>query len=406
VVLVQGEVTLSEENPMKPLRPFLFAAPLALLVACGGDSSTGSAFTDAAPDYSALSIDQYSSDVSTSSVQAAETATSAAALTASSDPQCHPHLFLRTREVVGRINLHIYKALRHVEALLARKPVDATDTTRVWDRIDGGVERKLTIALVSPDVYSWELDVGPAGAVPLPVVMTGQIDRSGATGPFQGKGSFHVDFAKLHAAYPLTERASQGTLDVTFDSQAASRALTVVATDVAWDPSADALDTTAAKAALAVPRSGSYVYLREYGKGGSLKIHDQMVFECPANPESLLGDVQLVSRWYVASAGVVHGRSDALMTGGQLTADVPKVVGVTCHEGSADGLADAESFWLMKAEKVDGSTSVGWSTQASDGTTPCDATFGPVPTLDGSADDFTAWPSSYGDGTPFPFPGM
>ena len=79
-----------------------------------------------------------------------------------------------------------------------------------------GVDRKFTITLVSPDVYSWELDAGPAGTKPLPVVLTGQIDRSAATSPHQGKGTLHIDFAKLFAAYPA-EKVKEGTLDVSFD---------------------------------------------------------------------------------------------------------------------------------------------------------------------------------------------
>jgi hypothetical protein len=36
----------------------------------------------------------------------------------------------------------------------------------------------------------------------------------------------------------------------------------------------------------------------------------------------------------------------------------------------------------------------------------CDAAFGDVPNLNDAAKDFTAWPTSYSDNVPFPFPGM
>ena len=73
-------------------------------------------------------------------------------------------------------------------------------------------------------------------------------------------------------------------------------------------------------AALSAPRSGSYLYYREPGQGGRLKIEDQMVFACPANPNLIPADAELVSRWYRASEASIHGRSDAVMTGGELTA--------------------------------------------------------------------------------------
>ena len=307
------------------IRNAVLIAPLAAAMACGGANGTagsGSAALDAAtPSYAALSMDQVSTDATISAAApSALTAALQSDLMMSGDG-CHPHLFLRQREVVERVNRHIYKALQHVEVVIARNPLSSTDTTRTWENVANGIDRKFTITLLSADVYSWELDDGPAGTTPLPVVMTG--------------------------------------------------------------------------------------YYRELGKGGSLKFQDQMVFACPANPSLVPANAQLVSRWYKASDATIHGRSDALMTGGQLAAPVDHAVGATCHVGAQEGDDQREGFWLMKAEDASGATLSGESSlHLGESVTPCDPIFGAVPELSDNVNDFTGWPSSYSDGTPFPFPNM
>jgi hypothetical protein len=386
------------------LRDALIAAPLALALACGG-STTQSALDAATPSAAALTLDEVSGDTTAQALTVEAVAPQAAAASAViAGDACHPHLFLRQREVVERVNRHIRKALHHVEEVIARSPLTETDATKVWDRVANGVERRFTITRTAADVYTWELDAGAAGTTPLPVVMSGQIDRSGATAPHQGKGSFHVDFAKLFAAYPA-EKVSRGTLDVAFEVAPASRKLTVTADGITWDLD-PARFTAPVLGALSAPRSGSYVYDREPGKGGSLKIQDQMVFACPSNPSLLAADAQLVSRWYRAADGTVHGRSDASMAGGQLPAEaIPRVVAVTCHDSAAEGELQGEGFWLMKAQDAAGATLSGASSATSGGT-PCDPVFGDVPLLADATKDFTGWPASYSDGIPFPFPGL
>lgn len=388
------------------VRNALFTTALLLGAACGGAGS-GAALQAATPSYAALALDQVTTDTTASALTAPGGAELAAVLAMPTGEACHPHLFVRQREVVERVNRHLFKALHHVEELIASNPLTATDTTRVWDRVANGVEAKFTITLVSPEVYSWELDAGPAGTTPLPVVLTGQIDRSAATGPHQGKGTLHIDFANLFAAYPL-EKVTAGTLDVKFDVAAASRQLTVTAVGVTWDLDPTNFASVSVLSALSAPRSGSYVYDREPGKGGSLKIQDQMVFACPSNPSLVAADAQLVSRWYRTADGSVHGRSDALMQNGQLPADgVDRVVAVTCHQSSGDGMDQGEGLWLMKAEDATGKTLSGFSSATLDpSATPCDPVFGDVPLLSDATKDFSGWPASYSDGVPFPFPGM
>jgi len=395
---------MTTEIPMH-VRNALLTTSLLLGSACGGASSD--ALQAATPSYTALALDQETTDTKGSALTSS-TGTEAAAMVAGPTGEaCHPHLFVRQREVVERVNRHLFKALHHVEEVIASKPLTTTDSTRVWERVVNGVDRKFTITLVSPDVYSWELDAGPAGTTPLPVVLTGQIDRSAATGPHQGKGTLHIDFANLFAAYPA-EKVKEGTLDVAFDLTAASRQLTVTASGIAWDLDPTMFDSASVLAALSAPRSGAYVYDREPGKGGSLKIQDQMVFACPSNPSLVAADAQLVARWYRAADGSVHGRSDALMQHGQLpAAGVDRVVAVTCHRAGGDGLEQSEGFWLMKAEDAAGTTLTGFSSATLDPTaSPCDPIFGDVPLLADATKDFTSWPASYSDGVPFPFPGM
>lgn len=393
------------------IRAALLASPLVLAVACGGSDAASSALDAALPSYASLSMDQVSSDTTPSAAAAAAAPAADALAPAAADAVstagvgCHPHLFVRQREVVARVNRHIYKALRRVERVIATTPLSSTDASKTWERVENGIDWRFTITLVSADVYAWELDAGAVGTDPLPVVMTGRIDRTGAAGPHQGKGSFTIDFAKLHAAAP-GERVAQGTLAVQFDVTAAGRTLTVDATDVAWDLDGSLFDA-ATLGVLSTPRSGRYVYTHQYGKGGSLKLADQMVFLCPANPDLVAADARLVSRWYRAADASVHGRSDALMTGGQLAAPVDRVAAVTCHVASTDATVPAEGFWLMKAEQADGTTVTGASSSSTGdpGATACDPAFGAVPTLTDAASDFTAWPASYDDGIPFPFPG-
>ena len=160
-------------------------------------------------------------------------------------------------------------------------------------------------------------------------------------------------------------------------------------------------------AGLTQPRSGEYVYFREPGTGGSLKIKDDMVFTCTMDPvtenSSLIpASSQMVSRWDKAADETIHGRSDGLITGGSLPTGV-SIVGVTCHVASAEQRLPVEGFWLMKVENAlsnpPGATVVGFSsTSVADPTAsaaPCDERFGNVPTLVDATKDFAGWPTSY-----------
>jgi hypothetical protein len=396
------------------LRTMFLAAPLAIVLACGGSSSTGtgsSALSAATPSFSSLSLDQTTGDTAAPSA-ILSSGLASAPMTGPGGGGCHPHLFLREREVVERVNRHVYKVLGKVEKLIGANPLTETDTFKTWTKTEAGVDMAFTIKLIGPSHYSWEFAAGSTGTTPLPVVMTGEIDRNGYAGDHEGKGSMDVDFAKLDAAFPK-EKVAQGTIHVQFDVSAGSRTITVVADGVAWEMDPRHFDNATIPPALTAPRSGAYVYFREPGKGGSLKIQDQMVFACGMDPRTanvtlVPADARMVSRWFKGTDGTFHGRSDGAVHGGNLVAPVDRIVGVTCHNASAEQHMPTEGYWLVKAEDATGATLVGFSSISMMDPTAvaCDAAFGDVPNLNDAAKDFTGWPTSYSDNVPFPFTGM
>ena len=400
---------------MKPSR-ILLAVPLLALFACGGTSAEQS-FLDAAPSYSALAMDQVAGDSTTPA--ASPMALTAAGAPAAMPGDCHPHLFIRSHEVVGRVNHHLYRFLGLVDFAMARHPEVATTGQHVWERtLPNGVTVRFTMTR-SGDVFTWLLEAAPPGGSFLDL-FSGQIDRTGATGPRQGKGTMTLDLDHLHAVFPA--EPVQGVVSAGFALTSSFRHVVVDGANVAW-----AIDATmmpagmdpAALAALQQPRSGHYVFFREFGKGGSLKVKDQMVFLCPSNPSYKLADGVVVDRWYRHADGTRHGRSDGVVTGGQLPDQTPpwaEAVGVTCQQGSTEmGMPD-EAYWLWKAEDGGGATITGWA--GGSGPSACDPALNPpsgdVPDLvDGTHDfDFsqvtftTSVDLSAPENQPYPFPGL
>ena len=414
---------------MKPSRIPLFAAAVSLLAACGGQTADP-AFVDAAPSYGALAMDQTTPDgvaPATGAATAALAAAPADAAATMAPESCHPHLFVRTHEVVARVNRHLLKFLAHVEAAIARHPLIADATEHVWQYVrKDGVQVRFTITRTDATSFTWLLELAPPGGA-FVSVFWGDIDRSGATGPHQGKGTMTLDLTALHGVVPT--EAAVGTVAASFETTGTSRWLVVDAQGVAWEVDPTMPDGTPMPAPvlslLEQPRNGHYVYFREPGKGGSLKIQDQMVFLCPANPQLKLGDVTLADRWYLATGGARHGRADGRLTGGQLPDQSPpvdKVVAVTCHQSPDDATMPSETFWLMKEEAADGSTIQGWSSATlpvnAIGSDACDPALNPpkgtVPDLTGPANDFDfsgvtiATNVNLDDpaNQPYPFPGM
>jgi len=376
--------------------------PLVLLAvaACGGAGT--SEFRQAAPSYEALAFDVTDA--------AANEGVLAAPLTAPIvDAGCHPHLFVRTVGVAARVNRHLWKFLGHVERFVSRRADRASDSQAVWHGLHGSVEVQLVITRLGDAKFAWQLEMRPAGGATWTRVAWGDVDRTGASGPRQGVGSITLDLTALKTVVPA--EPATGLVSATFESLADHRKVVLDARDVAWDFAAEPNVPDALKQ----PRSAHYVYYRAPGKGGSLKIADQMAFACPPLPGVLLpppSDVQLVSRWFRLASGAVHGRSDARMTGGQLPVlHIDRIVGLTCHQAAAEGTAQDESYWLMKAEDAGGATIAGVSfTPPAGGAGPdaCDPLLNPpdgkVTDLVSSANDYL-FPVDFADDRPAPFPG-
>ncbi len=374
------------------------ALPLAL-GACGAtDSST---LQSAAPDYSSLSMDMTSADTTDAQSTPATTADAVdLAVGAVAADVCHPHLFVRTHDVALRVNRHLWKFLRHVAFLTERKADKLAGGQATWQRQNGPVEARWTVTEVSDKVYDFKLELAPASTTAWTTVFSGEVDRTGATAAHQGKGSATLDLTALHQVLP-SEPAS-GKLSIAFEAFASYRKSVFDAVDVVWDAAGDA----DAAALGSTPRNAHYVYYREPGKGGSLKGHDEMVFLCPQTvpANKLPADVKVLTRWYRDADGSVKGRSDALMVGGQLPA-ADEVQGVVCHDAAAEGLAQVESYWMMKeVVSATDATAQSWGPRGDVST--CGALFGPVPAVDSGASDFDFGSLSFDSNDPAPFPGM
>ena len=381
--------------------PIVLAAALPLaLAACGGGSSSARSLNAAAPSSAALTLAVDGASPTAVPVTAAVTQTSTTTLPMPPlDETCHPHLFVRTEALVDRLNRHLRKALGRIDHVLATHPISDTGGAATWEEIRDGVDAKFTVTRTGDTTYAWELDVKAQGAADFTKVFWGDIDRAGATGPHQGSGDLTLDLTALHAALPA--EPAQGTITATFDLGALSRKIVLDAAGVTWDRDGD-LDADLPPVA---PRNAHYVWLREPGKGGSLVAADEMVFGCPANPQLAAASVELVSRWYVAGDGTVHGRSDARMAGGQLGA-TQQVLGVTCHARPPSTEDAAEGFWMMKLEDAG---AVVWARSSLTGdpaATACDPLLGAVPATDSTQGDFDFSAVDFAGKDAYPFPGM
>ncbi len=358
---------------MRSLRLAAAALPLAL-AACGGN--TASDFQDATPTYQALAVDMTGAATTGGQMMAATAVTAPTALDA-----CHPHLFLRTEGLALRANRHLWKFMRHMDGFGMRRADRQSAGQAAWEQAEPGLEVRWTVTKVSDAVFDWKLELKSAAVTDWTTVFSGHVDRTSATGKHEGVGSATLDLTALHTVLP--DEPVAGKVEWAFESLTGHRKVVVRATGVVWDPRNDldaaALGTT--------PRDALYVYYREPGKGGSFKGSDQMVFACPVTdpPNTTPANVHVVSRWYKQADGTVHGRSDARMVGGQLPA-TDQVQGVVCHDGAAEGTAQAERYWMMKEEDAAGATVQSWGPVGD--AAACDPVLGAVPAVDGPASDF------------------
>ncbi|MGZ6123514.1 MAG: hypothetical protein ACXWLR_01055 [Myxococcales bacterium] len=367
------------------------------LVACGNSPGATQEFRAVAPTLEKLAISQNDGDPA----EAVASASSTSAETAVPVHDCHPHLFVRTHEIIGRVNRHFFKHLHHVEELIEDHPL-ANGETRTWESVRGGIDRKFTVTrtanLDGSVTFDFELDVAPApasatatfvkvmwGSVthfgPLPTDGDGGTDQDGGSEQrVEDKGTVTFDFTAL-ATVERRERAS-GQITDAFDNvrdpvNGVKRSATITLTNFVpeeGDPHG--------------PRNGTYLWEREPGVGGKFQFQDTEVLFCLRNPESAQSELTTVARWYKAAGGEIHGRSDAKASGGQLPTG-QTWMGVTCAKGPTTS-APAEGFWMMKLEDATGATLSSQSAQL--GTEPCDPVWGAVPSpSDNKTDyDFTA----------------
>ncbi|MGZ6124497.1 MAG: hypothetical protein ACXWLR_06030 [Myxococcales bacterium] len=380
---------------MKKIIPFgSFLAAGVGLLACSNNAGTTQQFLAAAPTLEKLAISQNDGDPAEGAVSL-DSGSGVAALTS---PECHPHLFVRTHEIIWRVNRHFFKHLHHVEELIEDHPL-ADGETRTWENVRGGIDRKFTMTRTANTdgsiTFDFELDLAPAPVTASSVfvkVMAGSLTHvgplasddsdagatsdAGADQLVEDKGTVTFDFTALASVAPR-ERA-RGQITDTFDNvrdpvNGVKRSATVALTNFVpeeGDPHG--------------PRNGSYLWLREPGIGGKFQFQDTVVLFCLRNPTSAQSDLNTVARWYKASDGQVRGRSDAKATGGQLPAG-QTWMGVTCAKGQTTS-APAEGFWMMKLEDSAGVTLAAQLAQV--GTEPCDPVWGPVPSATSNATDY------------------
>src|SRR5205814_3327966 len=137
-------------------------------------------------------------------------------------------------------------------------------------------------------------------------------ESSGGSARIENKGSVTFDYSAL--ASVVTTEKSTGQITDTFDNvrdpaHGVKRAATMTLTNFHFDDDAHG------------PRNGSYLWEREPGVGGKFQFTDSLVLLCPSNPGLVAADLTAVARWYKAADGSVHGRSDAMATGGQIETD-------------------------------------------------------------------------------------
>lgn len=375
------------KNPSKLLA--LGALGLAALsTACGGaagDANADAKFQASTPSFDHVSIQIDDADATPSSSLIA-TGGSEQALTTET---CHPHLFVRSHEVVEQLNRHADKHLKRIRKLLAHNADLANGATRTWTRIDeDGIGHKFTMTRsATGDSFTFELDLAAKGSTTYVKVFSGEISTTstttGTNTVTEKLGAMTFDYTALKSVVPA-EKAT-GQIETTFD---------IVRDPSKPGPGIKKVLTVKLTAFLPEEgnphgaRTGNFVHVGEPTIGGRLTFQDSLILLCPANPENKFADTTTVARWFKGADGKVHGRSDAKASGGQI-ATGQSFIGVSCHRGARADRASEDGYWMMKLEDAAGATVQGSSKETTDGAaSPCDAALGAVPALANNATDF------------------
>jgi hypothetical protein len=379
---------------MKKIVPLSVAA---LAFGCGG-SAQQSSFDSATPTFESVALEITSSDTNSSNFEgtaASDTpdTESPAATDAGAADQCHPHLFVRTHEVVEATNRGLMRILGPLHRLIPFEPLHRDGSTHTWERVIDGVDYKYTVTKneTVPHTFTAQLDVKAAGAADSTFVTIYKASITRDPSAHDGSGTASLDLGPLAT---LTKESISGTLALNFTVSSTEKKVIFTMNDFT------------ARASVP-PRSGHYVFRRVNGTGGTLKFIQDMVLRCTTGtatttPPTGTTPVTAVARWIDASDGV-HFRGDAGATGGQVP-NGEKWEGVTC----AQGRDPRETFWMMKLEDASGNTVSGQSSQNTAGATgdPCDPMiFGAVPAIDNATTDFKFGDIDFTSDDPLPIPG-
>ncbi len=385
---------------MKTSNVLIFSALIcAGMIGCGGGSASGSADLSAqAPTYDlvALGVTESDSAAPADSDVTDDLSSPASDVTGDDDP-CHPHLFVRTRQVVHDLNVLSYKLMHHVAEVIGNAQGIQVGETETWEKQGPlGLQRKFTLTKTGAGAFSFELDFAAASsssaAPDWQTVLTGNLTRTpsdesdagaSASAVTETKGSVTFDFTALAAAVP--SELESGQIGYQFDE--------------VHDPSKPAAGTKLTDSVNFVnfklrpndphgPRNGSYVFAGEAGNGGTLAYQDSIALLCPANPSALDAATVIEARWYFDANGALHGRADAKASGGQI-ASGDTWEGVACHTGAPPDDGIENGYWMMKLEDAGGTTIQGSAHERASSTVPCDPAFGAVPLLDSDANDLT-----------------
>src|SRR5207248_9937477 len=126
-----------------------------LLAACGGSATEDLA--RAPPSFASMSTDISDLDAPAPATSTALTIENAADLTAAD--ACHPHLFLRTHDIVDATNQAIWHVLRPIGLAGRIAPRRRDHRTGVWERVIDGFTFRYTVTKTGDQSFSAELDV-------------------------------------------------------------------------------------------------------------------------------------------------------------------------------------------------------------------------------------------------------
>ena len=365
-----------------------------LAVGCGG-SAQQSAFDAATPTFESVALEITSSDTNsanfestTASSDSPDTESTAAGDASVTDP-CHPHLFMRTHEIVDAHNRGLWRILGPIRHLIPFEPRHRDGSTHVWERVVNGFDYKYTVSKTGDHSFTAMLQVKKEGDPDTSFVTVYQASTDRDPSNHDGSGSATLDLDKLAG---VTGENVSGQLELTFTVTSTEKKVVFTMTHLKSSSAAFA-------------RDGHFVFDKQNGKGGSLKFIQDMVLRCTdgtttATPPTGTTPVTAVARWTVASDGV-HFRGDAGATSGQVPAG-DKWEGVTC----AQGRDPRETFWMMKLENTTtGATINAHSSQNTDATAAaCDSAFGPPPLIDSATNDYDFTKIDFTSDDPLPFP--